>query len=313
MNHKGHPARVRAHIRPIIKACKATLDIIEYGNESDLTESPNIPWHVGLIKKTNEARYDEVCFMNLESMRETHQQILEHLELWKHSGPEDERISQVCKYIPELATMAWKLERIRRRQDTGANFVTYEADPIAVRLMAMAWDQRCLRDDKDTAETVILDHVKFRKTLRKSQKDQLSSAIAGFQRMINANGDAVYCKEVYIVENSDIKDLRRFTIEFLNGQFSAIATNNETSSHDNPIIHIASASLSVKSKIPEAVITSAIQNQLSYIISHPITDGIDLIVESINPADNQDEITTIFTDGQKARKLVPVTIRLDRK
>lgn len=313
LNLKGHPARVRAHIRPIIKACKATLDIIECGNESELTDSPDIPWNIGLIKKTKDVKYDEVLFMTLESMRETHQEILDNLESWQSKDPGDERIRQVCKYIPELATMAWKLERIKRKQDTGSNYVTYEADPLAVRLMAMAWDQRSLRDDRDTAETVILDHVRFRKTLRKSQKDQLASAISGFQRMINTNGDSVYCKEIYIVENSDIADLRRFTIEFLNGQFSAIATNKETSAHDNPIIHIASESTLIKSEIPEMVRTSAIHNQLSLLISHPITDGIDLIVKSINPPDNQDEITTIFYDGQKAKNLVPVTIRMDRK
>jgi hypothetical protein len=202
--------------------------------------------------------------------------------------------------------MAWKVERIRRKQDAKTAYVTVESDPVSIRIMAAAWNERERRHGGNTEENLILTDTKFARTLRLEQSEQQKLAHKLVQRLFDKSGTSPD-NDQYIVQSSDIAGLSRITIEAWNGKVTA-----RTLYADNGIRWIDGDDIAFTIDAPLTRRARMEGRHLEDAIKHPFTDGLGLVIDRVSTVHQQDVPSLrIMSSAWRPEHLVPFSVKVN--
>lgn len=316
----GHTARVKAYHRQIQKFVEETIPLINEDLSleemvSAINALPDLPWRHSdtrptVITENNEIRYatdyNVISFTNKYELISNYGDITQILDRINENNKEYE-IEEMCEANHVLATMAWILERNNRNQDTPENKITYEADPISIRIMAALWDEKVSRFEGQTEEDPIFDHISFRPSVERSRQANAEKAKKMLQEMIAKYGDLSFIREVYTIENSDIPDIINITIQISSGRITANCVYS-----DNLIKWLNAEDILIETEIPSTVMTSMPGQPLEKTLVHPFTDGLGLKVTKAYHVSSSGKIyTRIINNAWQLKNLVKLTIDMN--
>lgn len=309
MPNLGHAARLRAHIRPIGKAVHAVLKIAPKCEAlGDLivlaSENKDIPWEYDRLRSVNT---DAITYVDLQTLIQSHAEIETKLDQWAKSAPTERELEDAAAQMEDLATMAWKLERKERRQEAGSNYLTLDVDPVTVRLLAMTGAEREKRAGEGYEANMILEKSRFSKTLRKDQREQIKQARNTLQGMIDFHGNTgAGFSEEHTVIGSEIPHMSGYRIEVKNGSVRSVSRYS-----DGPVRWINSDHIALNVKLPETARASIDGAELDSVLSHPITQGLDIKIEKTGIITNANGQThEIRTNAWRRNKLVAMVINM---
>lgn len=315
MPRLGHAARVRAHIRPILKGVQKALALTEQHDDFyDLTvrldADRSIAWQYGRHSAAQRTTpYDRIPYASKDILVKSHQEIEAKLLQWQDQAPSDREIEDAVAQMQDLGTMAWKLERAKRKQDTGAGYLTLDVDPVTIRLLAMSWEERSSRDEGVHEASLILEKSRFAKVLRKDLRTQVKDARKTLQLMIEQHGDIAIASEEYTVIGSDIPNLSGYRIEMTNGSVRSVSRYS-----DGPVRWINSDRIALNVELPEITRAMVDGMDLDEVFDHPLTRGLGLKIERTTPLTAQGSVThEIRTNAWTRERLTAMVLNLATK
>lgn len=307
MSRLGQAARLRAHARPIedhlrrtLRLARDSVDLAHLIENVAHSASPP-PWRYSSSygSHTRES-YDELPYGSLSMLIGAHEDMLRDVESWT-SATDDRLLEETSEQIPDLGAMAWKLERMERGQDTGTRHLTFDLDPLSIRLLAMI-DPEC--DGSEATDGAVgIRHMYLEDVIGFDGREANKRARRTLQAIIDTRGDSFLTVQSYVPDQSDIPGLSSVTITVLNGSVRCKANLSHAG-----VDSIESDAVQIQAEVSEAMTSACTGEAIEKLVDHPLLDGLGLRIEQIGPRRSGEGGSCIRIDGWRRANLTAFVV-----